>query len=378
MKNFILLCLFTAGFFACVKFNGTPGQASALVPELPGQYYNYADQDISALAVQPLIFDNFIPDAGKLKLTDMGVTDAGATLGRVLFYDKRLSVNNTVSCGTCHKQGFAFSDQLAGSSGFEGRVTPRNTPSIINPVAGKSFFWDSRSNSLEDLSLRPVQNHLEMGMESMESLKTKLRNTSFYPQLFVAAFGAEEINEGTISSALSQFLRSMVTLNSKFDQGLASGFSNYTPLERMGKDLFESTRTNCSQCHKGNNFTASEEITGEYGSSSGSLGGANIGLELHYADNGIGNGKFKIPSLRNVALTAPYMHDGRFNTLMEVVNQYNNAIQPHASLDHNLKEGNTPKRMNLNEIEKEALVAFLGTLTDYSFIQDPKFSNPFK
>lgn len=380
MKNYLLISCFIFGFIACVKYQDLPNQGFDAKPILPDLYYNYADQDVSELfhkngSIGELIF----ADSVGLKSSDMGVTDAGATLGRVLFYDKRLSVNNTVSCGTCHKQVFAFSDQTALSTGFEGRITTRNARSIINPGAVRNLFWDSRTDDLKDMVLLPIQNHVEMGFETFESLTTKISNTDFYPELFKKAFGSNNtVSEFRIANALTQFLSSMITLDSKFDRGRISGFSNYTPLEHLGKELFESERTNCSQCHTGINLTDSFESSGEYGGSSSNKGGANIGLDKQYSDNGIQDGKFNIPSLRNVELTAPYMHDGRFASLEEVIEHYNNNIQPHFFLDNHLKTDNLPRRMNLNEIEVTALAAFLRTLTDHTFINDPKFSDPFQ
>jgi cytochrome c peroxidase len=339
-----------------------------------------------------------------MKSAATAYSNAGAQLGRVLFYDKRMSLNNTVACGSCHHQELAFSDMASLSAGFGGRKTHRNSIAITNPVVFSNLFWDSRANSPMDLSLRPVFDHIEMGMESDEMLETKLAATDFYPALFQAAFGSTEVTRKKVSLAITQFLSSMITKNSRFDvavareltsRGMNNGgfnnfnthfdfdiaaaqFSNFNALEQMGKDLFFSDRARCSRCHTGENLSAPEDPGSGY-SGPTIAGTANIGLDRTYADNGKNNGKFRIPSLRNVEITGPYMHDGRFANLDQVIDHYNRGIQPHPHLDKNLMVtgGSAPVRLNLTQEEKDALVAFLRTLTDVSFITDKKFSDPF-
>jgi cytochrome c peroxidase len=305
-----------------------------------------------------------------------------ATLGRVLFYDKQMSVNNTIACGSCHLQSKAFSDMGEQSEGFKGVKTSRNSLSIANPVLTSNLFWDSRSKSLRDMALQPVQNHLEMGMEDLKYLTTKLNSVSYYQDLFKKAYGSSYITEQGINTALTQFLASMVSHNSKFDVGAKSKFANFDPMENMGKELFMSERLGCTKCHSGVNFSLADENTHDntgYGPSSGTEGTANIGLNLVYKDNGRANGKFKIPSLRNIELTAPYMHDGRFKSLEQVVEHYNKGINAHPNLDDNLKdEQGRPKKLNLTSIEKTALISFLKTLTDNTYTTDVKYSDPFK
>lgn len=308
------------------------------------------------------------------------ITNAGATLGRVLFYDPQLSLNNTVSCASCHHQANGFADNKAQSVGFGGRVTPRNSMAIVNPMLNANLFWDSRSSSVKDLVSQPIQNHIEMGMEDLDALAQKLQKISYYPALIQKAYGHSEMNSFLIVDALSQFVCSISSSDSKFDHSVANNFSDYTALEKMGKDLFFSTKTKCSQCHSGANFAAPDfPGSGDAYSSPTIKGTANIGLDMVFADQGKGDGKFRIPSLRNVALTAPYMHDGRFNTLMDVVEHYNSGVKAHNQLDFKLRNSDgTPQRLQLNELEKRALVAFMNTLTDDVLIHDPKFSNPFK
>lgn len=365
-----------------------PDSPEAIVaPVLPDTPYEYAITNLPSTISGGMVnggavinHNGFIePNGGAGNTFELSnITDAGATLGRVLFYDRQLSVNNTVSCGTCHKQEFAFADGKKGSEGFGGKTTPRNTMAIVNVAMNNNLFWDSRLSSLRVMVAEPVQNHVEMGMESMQALAQKLAKSDFYAPLFEAAFGSPQVDEQRISSALTQFLSSMVTAKSKFDYGMDNQFAQFSELEKVGQALFFSERTQCSSCHSGPNFSAPDLPGDPYGSPT-VRGTANIGLDINYRDNGKGDGQFKIPSLRNIALTAPYMHDGRFNTLEEVVEHYNSGVQPHRKLDSKFigSDGN-PKRLGLDIMEKQALVAFLKTLTDESLVQDVRFSDPFQ
>lgn len=305
-----------------------------------------------------------------------------ATLGRVLFYDNKLSVNNAVSCASCHKQARGFSDGKVASTGFGGRTTRRNAPGLSNLRWYYSFFWDARVNNLESLILQPVQDHIEMGMEDIGLLTEKLSNIDYYPPLFEAAYGTPDINAEGISAAMTHFLLAMVSLDSKMDKE-NDGDVVFTTSEQTGKDLFFSERGSCGNCHGGTNL--------------GATFSANIGLDLVYEDNGMGevssssnpssrNGEFKIPGLRNIALTAPYMHDGRFETLEEVIDHYSSGIQAHPNLSVQLSDNPNcwgcpgpfdPVQRNFSNAEKQSLIAFLHTLTDYSFMGDPKYSDPF-
>lgn len=395
---FALLALF--GVVACLDLDNKPQpDVFLLTPELPAEPYNYAEPELPAHFVNALqtfpfnntfsnvdlgngipVIDPIFGDISDPRLSAPAnpiVTNDGATLGRVLFYDPQMSVNNSISCASCHFQEAGFADPRRFSKGFGGKITPRNSMSIVNPGFNNHLFWDSRATSVTDLVLQPVQNHIEMGMEKLDVLEQKIARVEYYPELFQKAFGDSQVTRDRISSALSQFLCSMVTTNSRFDQGVQSNFDNYTTMEKMGKDLFFSERTQCSGCHSGVNFAAPDFPGGDYGAPE-VKGSANIGLDLVYKDNGLGNGKFRIPSLRNIELSAPYMHDGRFANLEEVVNHYNSGIQAHSHLDDKLKGSDgLPRRMNLSGMEKQALIAFLKTLTDRTITQDQKFSSPF-
>lgn len=351
-------------------------------PQLPKETYDYE----SIFVKGPQWFIDTVIATGN------PVSNNGATLGRVLFYDPRLSLTNSLSCGSCHHAVDGFGDSKSLSDGFLSELTKRNSMPIINPALENFFFWDNRVQELETMVLKPVQNHVEMGMENLEQLTTKLKKVEYYPDLFTKAFGTNEITQDRIASALAQFLRSMVSVNSKYDKGVELNFSNFTAAENDGRNLFFNVLP-CGDCHDKNNL-------GGFGIN------ANIGLDADYADNGImdltGNlsqeGDFKIPSLRNVGLSSPYMHDGRFATLEEVVRFYNSKIAANPNLSFPLDAsaevindngyGNTstvviqtsntvPVILNLSDQQISDIVAFLNTLTDESFVSDEKFSDPF-
>lgn len=365
-KNLLLSFTFLAAlvfvFTACNKDEEPDLPYKNEVLNLPAELANYSDVDFPPSFVQQ----------GMNSLS--GVTDEVATIGRVLFYDTKLSVNNKISCASCHKQEFAFSDPVAGSLGFDGQTTPRNAQSIVNCFSKKSFFWDSRVKDLEDMVLKPIGNHIEMGLEEMDELAVKLASTSYYPDLFEAAYGSREVTKDKIADGLSQFLLALVSVDSKFDEGggdFGLDPSKFTASEMAGFQVFWG-RGRCADCHSGSSMRGwnDEDV-------------ANIGLDINYADQGMGEGRFQVPSLRNIALTAPYMHDGRFATLRDVVNHYSQGIQDHPNLDFRLRGSDgwdptgEPTRMDLTEEEIENLIAFLNTFTDENLVTAAKFSDPF-
>lgn len=319
--------------------------------------------------------------------TSNPITNEGATLGRVLFYDKNLSANGTVACASCHKQDKGFSDDEVLSIGFEGGFTGRHSMTLINArfYQRGRFFWDERASNLEEQVLMPFQDPVEMGL-TLEEVVSNVEKQSYYPALFESAFGSKEITSDKISKALAQFVRSIVSFNSKYDQGRAltaspgANFSNFTAQENMGKNLFFQTIPNgggaCFGCHTTEAFISANpgpQNNGLDANSSTDLGAGSV------FTNPIFVGRFKTSTLRNIELTAPYMHDGRFATLEEVVEHYNSGIQAHPTLSPALTDANgNPIRLNFTETEKEALVAFLKTLTDTSVSTNAKWSNPFK
>jgi cytochrome c peroxidase len=368
--------------------NGPP-PAGAGVLDLPETPYNYADLDLPAHFETPFARETDNTPA------DNPITDSGATLGRVLFYDTTLSKNDTIACASCHRQADAFAEPEAFSVGFEGGLTGRNSMGLSDAryYARGRFFWDKRAATLEDQVLMPIQHPVEMGL-TLEQLVERVAGQEYYPEIFEQAFGDSEVTVDRISKALAQFVRSMVSYQSPFDDGLVvagdvvAPFPTFTPGENAGKALFLG-RAGCANCHLDDgpphpgprvnqaNFYIRVPV--------------NNGLddELEGDDNGMGdisgnladNGHFKSPSLRNVARTAPYMHDGRFATLGEVIEHYNSGVQAHPNLDRRLQNPPPappePRRLNLTETEKAALKAFLETLTDEAMMADPKYSSPF-
>lgn len=382
----LVFTLFLLILLACSdKSIISPVEEKLYLPETP---YSYDQLNLPAGSNIAGSFENFdlINNQPIFSNARAEITPWGATLGRVLFYDKKLSLNSTVSCASCHHQDKAFADGLQFSTGFEGRTTTRNSMAIINPIVQNNLFWDSRSKTIHDLSLQPIQNHIEMGMEDLDRLVNKLESTEYYKPLFKKAFGEENISPEKISKALSQFVASITTSRSRFDKESQNNFKNFSELEKMGMQLFNSEKAKCSSCHGGGNMSALDGPNDPYGGGGSSFtssqdlrGATNIGLDLVYKDNGLGNGKFKIPSLRNIELTGPYMHDGRFSTLEQVVDHYSNGIKPHQHLDIKFTDGKgNVKPLNLSSLEKKAIVAFLKTLTDPEMTQNPKWSNPFK
>ena len=304
-------------------------------------------------------FEDEIPFSGPGSHTISLDNDQIAALGRILFYDNRLSLNNSISCAHCHQQKNGFSDNVRFSRGLENYETSRNSMTLVNNAFQRRHFWEGHSGLMEDHILDPISNHIEMGMRSTEDLVYKLSVTDDYIRLFEEVYD-EEVSEDLVHESLSTFVASLISYNSKFDKGQEVDFANFTATELAGKDLFFG-KAKCGQCHKGDHYTSTWRST------------ANIGLDLNYKDEGAGDGKFKIPTLRNIELTSPYMHDGRFETLDQVVNHYTSSIQDHPQLDWELRNG-----IQLSEIEKEQLIDFLLTLTDYEFIAEKKFSNPFR
>ncbi|RMF28245.1 MAG: cytochrome-c peroxidase [Bacteroidetes bacterium] len=356
---------------------------------------HYSDQELAVLnevlnlPAEPLDYRVSVP--AELGGFSFFVDNDKATLGRVLFYDKKLSANGKVSCASCHLPEKGFADGKALSEGFAGELTERNSlalGAVVNfessyngPVVSQraGFFWDERARTVAEQSTQTLQNPIEMGAD-LEQLGEKLMQEEYYRILFRKAFGNRMNFVPTselITEALQEFVNSIATFNSKFDKGLRAhgspsvSFSNFTAEENRGKELF---LQHCASCHDDKVAVQRVNI-------------ANNGLELNYKDRGVGavtnritdNGKFKVPMLRNVALTAPYMHDGRFATLEEVVEHYSSGIQPHPNLDERLRDENgEPKRLNLSEEDKAALVAFLHTLTDLGSLVQEKYLDPFK
>ena len=299
---------------------------------------------------------------------DNPLTLQGVSLGRMLFYDPILSGDSTMSCGSCHLQKFSFSDSRRFSIGIDKMEGNRNGMPIINGAWTQKFFWDGRSAGLESQALGPVENPIEMH-ESWENAVRKLKNSDYYPELFFEAFGREKITKEIVAKALSQFERTLISENSKYDRVLRKE-STFTEEELRGLQLFFTEKADCFHCHGTILFT-----DGTF---------HNIGLDSMNLDQGLENftgrmrdrGKFKTPTLRNLVFTPPYMHDGRFSSLEEVVDFYSEGIQNSSTIDPLIKNADQGG-VRLDKTEKKALIAFLLTLTDSIFVSDPRYSDPF-
>ena len=309
----------------------------------------------------------------------VSITDDGATLGRVLFHDVQLSADNAVSCGSCHQQEHAFADAVPRSTGISGTPLLRNTPGLFNLRYQRRLFWDLRVVGLANQVLQPIGHPDEMGMD-LEALPSKLSALPYYPGLFEAAFGDPNISLDRIADGLVQFLMSIRSHQSRYDESLAYDFANFTPSELLGKDVFFRGDTRCNQCHSGLNFFSTQAFINGLEMDYGAAGDAGIG-EL--SGSPTDDGRFKTVSLRNVGLTAPYMHDGRFPSLRAVVDFYSDGIVQHPYLDERFSDngigppGQEPYRLELSELERVGLVDFLHTLSDTSITVNPAFSSPF-
>lgn len=383
----LLACLLTAAPLA-----------AELIPVLPDLPSDYAD-----LALPEHYLENQIPDPSPFQSAaidndstpaDNPTTDDGATLGRVLFYDIKLSANGTVACASCHVQANGFGDTRRLSLGFEGGSTRRHSMGLTNAVFNQSgkYFWDERAASLEEQVLMPFQDATEMGL-TLEQLVSIVSTQDYYPPLFANAFGDATIDADRIARALAQFVRSLVSVNSRYDQGRATvdsplaPFPNFSNQENLGKNIFFGVNRpgpSCIDCHVTEAFISPGLLTPH---ASTTTGATNNGLDRVSTDDlGIaettGNvsdtGRFRVPSLRNIAVRAPFMHDGRFDTLAEVMVFFDRDIQPHAQLAQLLRTPNGQvARIRMNNNERAAVVAFLETLTDPTLLTDLKFSNPF-
>lgn len=327
---------------------------------------------------------------------DNAITNAGATLGRVLFYDTNLSANQTTSCASCHKQEHAFTDPAKLSVGHTGEAVKRNSMSLINSrfYQRGRFFWDERARTLEKQVVMPIEDDIEMGHD-LGQLELLLSDDAIYPPLFVDAFGDSEVTRDRIAKALAQFVRSIVSYRSKYDAGRAqvrsirSVFPNFTDEENRGKQIFLG-QGRCANCHLSHGLPsdiASENRGGRQDAFFHMLRPTANGVDADVpgVDQGVGGfngadldmGRFKSPSLRNVEVTGPYMHDGRFALIDQVVEHYNWSVKPHPNLGGGLRQASA-EGMSISEPDKDALVAFLKTLTDHELLKDPKFSDPWR
>jgi len=315
---------------------------------------------------------------------DNPLTNEGVALGRRLFYEKALSSTGTMSCGSCHQQSKAFTDGRALAVGVDGVANPRGTMSLANVLWSTQLTWDGAFTTLETQALKPLENPIELHQPLTVGV-AKLQASNTYPALFQAAFGTQSITNELVLKALAQFERTLISGSSRYDTYMATR-SGFSADELAGLQLYTthiapgSVRgAECFHCHS--QPLMSSNFEGKF---------FNNGLDLTFSDPGRGSltslavdqGKFIAPTLRNITLTAPYMHDGRFKTLEEVLDHYSDHVQMASpNLDNNLIQGlNNPPfgtHMDLTAAEKKQVLAFLKTLTDDNFVTDKRFSDPF-
>ena len=383
MKKILLFALFLPVLvFSCKDDDDTGGE------DMGTDLRNIEYDPMAYAVVDPAGFPKMeIPE-------DNPMTEEGIHLGRMLFFDPILSVDSTISCSSCHKINSAFSDGLSVSVGVNGLTGRRSSMPLINiGYVNSELFWDGRVSSLEEQALHPIEDPVEMA-DIWDNVEVKLRRHPTYPELFRKAFGIEfsgEIERNHVAKAIAQFERTLVSANSKWDEWKYKGGSS-EPLFFSGKesegfvlyfDTDEDGNTiggiavgetaHCSHCHEGPMLSSNRF--------------ENNGIEEvetlnDFPDKGRGevtgktidNGTFRAVSLRNIALTAPYMHDGRFATLREVVEHYNSGVH----FADNITSGSViPSGLQLDDDQIDALVAFLHTFTDTSYYDNPAFQNPF-
>lgn len=362
-KRFRYLLLFiTMGIiFSCGEEPDTPPEEEIIQDTTPYEFF-YGD-----LPAPNLPEDN-------------ALTEQGVKLGRMLFYEKMLSRDGSQSCASCHRQEHAFTDTARFSIGVEGLPGKRQAMSVFNMAWNSNeFFWDGRAHLLRDQAILPIQDELEMD-ETLDNVISKLSDSKVYRDQFTRVFGDDEITVDKMAKAMEQFMMSIVSYDSKYDQWLA-GNVELTESEERGRKLFELeynpffpdfSGADCVHCHGGANFENDLYM--------------NNGLDIEANITDIGRekvtmnpadrAKFKVPSLRNIELTAPYMHDGRFQTLEEVIDHYDHGIQISNSLDQALL-ATTDSGLLLTDQDKIDLINFLKTLTDQTLISDVKYSDPF-
>lgn len=297
----------------------------------------------------------------------------GVALGRELFFDPILSANGTQACASCHNPQNAFSDERRFSVGIDGSIGTRNSMPLHNLAwnYNQKFFWDGRAVTIEEQIFGPVTNPIEMN-NTWPNAVASLQNQTSYPELFREAFGTTTIDSVLVSKAIAQFLRTLISANSRFDRHLM-GENILTPQELNGIDVFmNESKGDCFHCH-GNPFNPLWTDNTFH----------NNGLDETFADLGLGNvtgdprdnGRFKAPSLRNLAFTAPYMHDGRFATIEEVINHYSEGLVFSETIDPLMKTV-AQGGVHISESDKADLKAFLLSLSDESFTTNPNFQNP--
>jgi cytochrome c peroxidase len=327
-------------------------------PSPPSEVFDPTPYDIAIPTGFP---DMQIPE-------DNPMTVEGISLGRKLFYDPILSADNSQSCASCHNQEFAFTDNgKRYSEGIDGSIGTRNSMNLINAGWIPELFWDGRSANLEEQAFEPVPNPIEMHLQWTEAMN-KLNSHPEYPDLFFEAFGTRDIDSTLVVKAIAQFERTLISADTKWDKYLVGEYT-LTQAETKGFEIFFTEKGDCFHCHGTILFTDNLFH--------------NNGLDAVITDRGLadvtGNpndiGKFRSPTLRNIFFTAPYMHDGRFETIEEVIDHYSEGVKWSPTVDPLMKKVNEGG-IRLTEEEKLNLIAFLKVLTDSTFVTNPEFANP--
>lgn len=378
-----------AVFSGCGGGGASSGSSASTAVPTPAAVTQVLNLDFNSLPVYasqafPRHYDARVFQTQDNSPADNSITDKGATLGRVLFYDKQLSTTGTFSCASCHAQGNGFSDAARFSDGVQpGVVGTRHAMRLGNArfYAPGSMFWDKRAPTLEFQTTQPIQNPIEMGFDAahggMGALTEKMAALPYYPALFTFVYGDASVSEDRVQRALAQFVRSMASTHSRFDDGAAINYDPnlpgagvgrpnpaFTASENRGMQLFFTPRNQgglaCAACHNAPTFA----------------------LNGNSRSNGLDAGEttiFKSPSLKHAAGAAHFMHDGRFATFEEVVEHYNSGVQEGPALDNRLRgPDGQPQRLNLSDSDKLALADFLRTLSDPVLATDARFTDPFK
>lgn len=347
----LLICIVVAGTYACGKKGGGPTTPDPGPPSWPPP---------DPVTISVLGFPTMqIP-------ADNPTTVQGIALGRRLYYDPILSADSTQSCASCHRYGRAFSEALPFSVGIDGISGTRNAPALINVGWLPKAFWDGRANTLEEQAREPVANPIEMH-SNWNDVVVKLQRSPVYPDLFGRAFGTDVVTQDLVVRAIAQFERTFVSNNSRYDR-FVRGEIQLSPMEMAGMALFFTEKADCFHCH-GNLLGTDNRFH-------------NVGADPANADPGLGGvtgqgadiGLFKTPTLRNVAFTAPYFHNARYNTLREVIEHYNNGVSGVANLDPLIRPDSVGLGMTSGQID--TLLAFVLTLTDSSFLADTALGPP--
>jgi len=398
---FALLGLIILGAVSCSKNTDTPSNADTGSTSPTGTYPNISTAFGTTINLNSLA--NYANQAkpNYIVKDNTGanpITNAKATLGRVLFYDKSLSINNSISCSSCHKQQFAFGNTALVSSGVVGGLTGRHSMRLVNSRFGTEakFFWDERAATLELQTTQPIQDHAEMGFSgqagrgTLATLLTKLQGIGYYNELFKFVYGDITVTEARLQECLAQFIRSIQSFDSKYDAGRAQvnndnqPFPNFSALENTGKILFLTppnfdTQGNrisgglgCNGCHNSPEFDIDPNTR-----NNGIIGNANAA--------GIDVTNTRAPSLRDLVnnagvVNSPMMHTGALKTLQNVIGHYGNiTIAPgNNNLDNRVRPNGVGQKLQLTANEVDAVVAFIKTLAGTNVYTDAKWGNPFK